>query len=814
VILNIRSRCRAAGRDEPCPYKKSRKNSSPAAFYPTERRGYSFAHARETFLEESSAMRRSRQVAFVVLQCLLIIAAATAARAQGVIVPRQRPCPDCPVRQLPRALPIKSIKIDTHIAQQVATTHVEQIFRNDTDVVLEGTYFFPVPETAAVSEFAIWDGTRRLVGEVRSREEARRIYDEIVRRQRDPGLLEYAGKDLFQASIFPIPAHSDKKLELTYTQVLRAESGTVSYRYPLGTGHNLTSIGQVSGTVEIEGKEPIRNLYSPSHAVDVSRSKTDDRRARVSFESAAGSEAQDFQLFYSLSAEDFGVSLVTHREPGRDGYFLLMISPKDNWAESEYAAKDIVFVLDTSGSMAEEGKMEKARAALLFGIRSLHDTDRFNVISFAGEEHLMEGGMLQADARGRERGVEFVNQLRANGGTNINGAMLAALRQFDRNDRPKMLVFLTDGLPTVGETNPQRIVENARNQKREGVRLFTFGVGYDVNTVLLDKLAAENGGTSDYVEPKEDLEVKVSNFFAKVNYPVLTDLSIDWGGVDTDLIYPRQLPDLFRGTQVTLIGRYRNTSDLTNVRLRLSGKTANQSRNFAYENLRFPLNSDDNDFLPRLWATRRVGWLMEQVRANGEQKELRDEIVDLGTRYGIVTPYTSYLALESAANADEVMAATPGTGVRRRGSGGGGRLNAQTALDPNAPPPMPMPTPMPIAPQQSATMNAPKVSGAGAVRESVSVAKMKDAERAESGNRSAAVRNVAGKTFYLREGDVWTDAEFKPDAKLAETSVAFGTDAYFDLLKREPKLADYFSLGERVVVVFKGRVYRVTAPTK
>ncbi|MDT7603958.1 MAG: Ca-activated chloride channel [Acidobacteriota bacterium] len=763
-------------------------------------------------------MRRSRQPVHIIFQILIALSFASAAHAQGVIVPRQRPCPDCPVRQLPRALPIKSIKIDTRIAQQVATTHVEQIFRNDTDAVLEGTYFFPVPETASVSEFAIWDGTRRLVGEVRSREEARRIYDEIVRRQRDPGLLEYAGKDLFQASIFPIPPHSDKKLELTYTQVLRAESGTVSYRYPLGTGHNLTTIGQVSGQVEIEGKEPIRNVYSPSHAVDVSRQKGDERRARVSFESAAGREPQDFQLFYTLSAEDFGVSLLTHREPGRDGYFLLMISPKDNWAEGEYASKDIVFVLDTSGSMAEEGKMEKARAALLFGIKTLREGDRFNVISFAGEEHLMEGGLVSADARGRERGVEFVNTLRANGGTNINGAMLAALRQFDRNDRPKMLVFLTDGLPTVGETVPQRIIENARNQKREGVRLFTFGVGYDVNTVLLDKLAAENGGTSDYIEPKEDLEVKVSNFFAKVNYPVLTDLNIDWGGVETDLTYPRELPDLFRGSQVTLIGRYRNASDLKNIRLRLSGKTANQPRSFAYENLRFPANSDDNDFLPRLWATRRVGWLMEQIRANGEQKELRDEIVDLGTRYGIVTPYTSYLALESSMN--DQMTITPGVaGVRRdRGgiSSGRGAGNAAQPLDANAPPPVmaatPMPVPMPV--QQSAKMSAPKVSGVGAVRESVSVTRMKDAERAESEGRSAAVRNVGGKTFYLREGDVWTDAEFKADEKLAETSVAFGSEAYFDLLKREPKLADYFSLGERVVVVFKGRVYRVTSTTK
>lgn len=754
-------------------------------------------------------MRRSRLNASLVLSLAvqLLFAAAQSARAQGVIVPRPcRPETECARRgPVPRALPIKSIKVETKIAQQVATTHVEQVFRNDTDFVLEGTYFFPVPEAASISEFAIWDGTRRLVGEVRSREEARRIYDEIVRRQRDPGLLEYAGKDLFQASVFPIPAHSDKKLELTYTQVLRAESGTVSYRYPLGTGHNLTTIGTISGSVEIEGREPIRNLYSPSHAIDISRPRNDERRVRLTFESAAGRDPQDFQLFYTPASNDFGLSLLTHREPGKDGYFLLMISPKNDWSESEYAAKDVIFVLDTSGSMAEEGKIEKARAALLFGIKTLREADRFNVISFAGEERLMEGALIQADERGRARGIEFVQSLKANGGTNINGALVAALRQFDTSDRPKMLVFLTDGLPTVGETNAERIVENARAARREGLRLFTFGVGYDVNTVLLDKLAAENGGASDYVEPKEDLEVKVSNFFAKVSYPVLTDLGLEWGGVETDLIYPRELPDLFRGSQVTLVGRYRNTSDLKNVRLRLTGKSNRQTRSFAYDDLRFPLDADGNDFLPRLWATRRVGWLLEQIRANGEQKELRDEIVDLGTRYGIVTPYTSYLAVEPGASAQDVAAFTPGErkAALRAVSG---RAGADAAIN-NAPAPRPTPVPFALPPPPA---SAPQVSGAGAVRESKSVSKLKEAARVEAEGRTDAVRNVAGKTFYLREGDVWTDAEFKLEAKLPEISVAFGSEAYFELLKREPKLADYFALGERVVVVLKGRVYRVT----
>lgn len=729
---------------------------------------------------------------FVLFSLLFLCLTASTANGQGVIVPG--PCERCPPPPrpvppvtMPRTLPIKSIKIDTKILSQVATTHLEQVFRNDTDATLEGTYLFPIPESASIVEFAIWDGDRRLVGEVRSREEARRLYDEIVRRQRDPGLLEYAGKDLFQASIFPIPPRSDKKLELTYTQVLKAESGTVAYRYPLGSGRQTTRIGSVSGRIELESKEPLRNIYSPTHAVEVKRDG--ERRSVVSFESQAGKEPQDFQLFYTRSDEDFGVTLLTHRDVGKDGYFLLMISPKDDWSEQEYAAKDIVFVLDTSGSMAEAGKMEKARAALLYGIRILRPQDRFNVVSFAGEERLMETKMIPADEQGRKRGESFVQSLRPVGGTNINQALLVGMRQFEANNRPRTLIFMTDGLPTVGETNPTRIVDNARTARIPGLRLFTFGVGYDVNTALLDKLAAENGGVADYVEPQEDLEVKVSNFFAKVNYPVLTDLRLDMSGVQTDLVYPRELPDLFRGSQITLIGRYSNAIDMDFVRLQLSGKAGGANRNYLYNNLRFPLRAESNDFLPRLWATRRVGWLMEQIRTNGEQRELRDEIVDLGTRYGIVTPYTSYLALEPNAQVQDVTR-TSTTGITL----GGGRIPA------NAPPP---PSPMRAADARATT-------GIAGVQQSKRSRQQQEAERFDRDSLSSAVRTVGVKTFYLREG-VWTDAEFKPEARLPETTMKFGSDYYFALLKQKPRLADFFALGERMVVVFEGTVYRITA---
>lgn len=719
--------------------------------------------------------------------------------AQGVIIPIRcdvRPCRPMPRPvQLPNALPVKSIKLDTKINGQVATTHVEQIFRNDTQFTLEGTYFFPIPETASIVEFSIWENGKKLVGEVRSREEARRIYDAIVRSQRDPGLLEYAGKNLFQASIFPIPPNSDKKLELTYSEVLSAENGTVAYRYPLGTGRNIwaqrglsevrndavkQTFGTVSGSIEIIGKEAIRNVYSPTHAIDTKMKG--ETSANVSFETK--NNDTDFQLFFGISNNDFGMSLVTYREPGKDGYFLLTLSPKDKIAENELVNKDIVFVLDTSGSMADEGKMEKARKALLFGVRTLRDGDRFNIVNFAGEEHLMERGLIAANAAGKKRGEEFVERLKPTGGTNINDSLIASLKLFEKGDRPKMLVFMTDGLPTVGETKVESIVANLKAAKNVDVRIFPFGFGYDVNTTLLDRIGSENSGVSDYVQPKEDLEIKVSNFFSKVSSPVLSDLELDMGPVLADMTYPRKLTDIFRGMQMTIIGRYRNTNDLKNITLKLTGKVGKESRSFDYTGLDFPIRAEENDFLPRLWASRRVGWLLEQIRNNGETKEVRDEVVELGTKYGLVTPYTSYLATDgSMANIRRDAPAASGFMLD-----GQNRAAAKSGAD---------------AVQMSVQQNTMQMNT------QIVESEKKEAREQTIIRNSVNNQFVANKSFS-NQNSVWTDLEFTADAKLPEVSIKFASDEYFSLIESEKGLIPYLSLGEQVVVVWNNRVYRIT----
>lgn len=719
-------------------------------------------------------------------------------QAQGVIVPR--PCADCrPTPGQPAGLPVESVTFETTIQGQVATTHVTQVFRNPHPQVMEGTYFFPLPDEASITEFAIWDGDRRLQGEVRPREEARRIYEDIVRRVRDPGLLEYAGQNLFQARIFPIPGRGTKKLELTYTQVLRAENGTVGYRYPLGTGRNASRIERLSGRVSIRTDGGLRTVYSPSHDVDVRREG--GRAATASFEQGPRSERRDFQLFYALSESDVAMSLFTYREPGKDGYFLLLLSPSDDQERREYPAKDVVFVLDVSGSMEEDGKMEKARRALLHGVRGLRPGDRFNVIAFSGETRLMEEGLIAADAAGRRRGVEFVEGLRPRGGTNINDALVEAMGQFPRaGTRPQLLVFLTDGLPTVSETNVDRIIQNVTRARREGLRLFTFGVGYDVNTRLLDRVAAENGGAADYVAPQEDLEVKVSTFFDKVNHPVLTNLRLDLGAVRTDLVYPRVLPDLFKGTQLALVGRYRNAQELRDVTIRLTGN-ASPTHTYTYPGASFPLRAERHEFLPRLWATRRVGWLMEQIRSHGENRELVDEVTELGTRYGIVTPYTSFLALEPGmqpVNEQDFSGRPMPVDATGRP---GGVVRPQVRTRPsagNAPPAAPPPPSV--------------VTGQGAVSESRLSRERQDAVTLDDlvVTGESTVQRVGTKTFYLR-GGVWTDSEIGADARLPETAVTFGSDEYFALIRRVPALAPYLGLGEQVAVIHDGRIYRIRA---
>ncbi len=703
-----------------------------------------------------------------------VLIPAAPALADGFIIPE--PPPDRPIVDVPY-LTVKYHRVTVTIENQVATTHVDQVFVNEAKYEVEGTYIFPLPEGATISEFAMWVDGQKLEGQILERGEARRIYEDIVRRRRDPALLEYVGRNAFQASIYPIPPQGERRIEIEYSQVLAVDNGLVEYVYPLNTEKfSPRPLEEVTVNVTVHSNEPLKAIYSPSHKVDVER--RGDHNATIGYEEYKVRPDRDFVLYYTVSAEDVGVNLLSYKPDGRsDGFFLLLAAPKVEIDTQQVVAKDVILVLDVSGSMRGQ-KIEQAKAALRFVLDNLNDRDRFNILAFSTSTRPYARGLVPADER-REAG-DFVSRLEANGSTDINRALLEALEMADEQ-RPTILIFLTDGLPTTGEVDIQRIIDNVGNAAPKNVRIFPFGVGYDVNTTLLDTIAQNHRGASGYVRPEEAIDEKVSAFYAKVSTPLLSDLQIDFGQISVDDVYPYPLPDLFAGTQLVVVGRYRNGGETA---ITLRGEVNGRPQSFRYDGVRFQQVGGE-EFIARLWATRKIGYLLQQVRLHGEEKELIDEIVDLSIRYGIITPYTSFLVEET----DQAL--------REEGR-------------------------QEIAQEVQATAKPAPASGQGAVDRSAGEKALSGAEAPavpslpsglgggetdQYGNPISPVRYVGDKTFILHNG-VWTDTTFDPD-KMTPVPLGFGTDEYFALIAAHPDWGRYFALGDHVLVVLEGTAYEV-----
>ena len=366
-------------------------------------------------------------------------------------------------------------------------------------------------------------GGKSVDAELLPADKARGIYEDIVRKMRDPALLEYAGRDLFKVRIFPIEPRSRKPIKISYTELLRSDAGTVTYLYPLSTEKfSARPIKNLSVKIELKSAEPLASIYSPSHKVEIKRDGPN--RAVIGYESKDEKPDTDFQLVYSSDTRDVGLRLITYKPDGDDGYFLLLAAPTVS-NETKPAAKDVVFVVDTSGSMAG-AKLQQAQKALRFCVENLNADDRFEIVRFSTEAEPLFHELVPADSDHRKRANGFIDDFKPIGGTAIADALQSALKvRPDKSDRPFVVIFLTDGLPTVGTRNPEEIVANIK--KASGVRIFSFGIGSDVNTQLLDQIAEGTRAFSQYVLANEDLELKVSNFYTRIKEPALTNLKLD-----------------------------------------------------------------------------------------------------------------------------------------------------------------------------------------------------------------------------------------------------------------------------------------------
>lgn len=733
------------------------------------------------------------------------------ARADGMLVPREPIYP---------AFSVVYHRVDVKIDRQVATTDIDQAFRahwwrepipmRDDRIMpprpiparaIEGTYIFPLYDNIALSKFSMYVGGEELPHRVLPKEEARRIYNDIVRVRQDPALLEWVGTRMIQARVYPIQPNEDKRIRVAYQEVLKASGGVVKYVYPLKTEKvSARPLDEVSVNIEIRSPQPIRSVYSPTHPVTVRREG--DHRAFVSYRERNTRPDQDLVLYYTVSEKDLGLDLLTYNDRRGDGYFLLLAAPKAELRRDEVQAKDVVFVLDTSGSMAGDGKMEQAKAAMKFCVNNLDSRDRFNVVAFSTYIRPWRSGLQSATRENVRDAEEFIAQFKAQGGTNIHESLRTALDMLNQTDttRPPVLIFMTDGLPTVGETNNERILAMVKDVNRRRVRVFDFGVGYYVNTHFLDRLAEQNNGYAENVLPKEDIEVKVSDFYAKVSTPLLMNVRMDWGKADVYDLYPREMPDLFKGSQLIVLGRYRTRGEGIHTAIRLSGDVSGRRETFTYD-VTFPHSAFADDFIPRLWATRKIGYLEDEVRLRGPNREVIEEIIRLSKEHGILTEYTSFL-VDLDVNAPRLSfsgpAGAPGAPGRPNVLAKSERELAEEGAR---------------GVERYRRQEAGGMSGGGSgVSQSVNRKAGKGAMQAPSMDGNVIVtergdkvqlgqmKNVSQRSF-VQTGRQWVDVNYKDSQKL--TRVKAFSPAYFQLANAHPRMAQYMSVSDDVIIVLK-----------
>ncbi len=743
-------------------------------------------------------------------------------RGQGLIVDQRAMVP------IARAYEIREVSLIGKLRDQVAEVQVSQTFHNPGSVQIEAEFLFPMPEEGAVQDFVLMVDGRELPGRLLPKDEARRIYEEIVRRKRDPALLEYMGRGIYRTSVFPIPPGANRKVTMRYTQLCRRERDVVEFSYPMSTQKfTAKPIQRLSIDLNIRGKESIKSVYCPTDDAEIRRHG--DHEVDVRLERRDVIPDRDFRMVITFAEGSFSASLLSDRpSDSDDGYFLLLASPEVRAAGVRPMPKTVLFVIDRSGSMAGK-KIEQARRTLKSVLDNLREDDLFNIIAYDDRAEPFKPELQRYDARIREEAARFIDNIREGGSTNIDAALSSALGMIRDRSRPSYVLFLTDGLPTAGETDERRIAERCRKANEHRARVFCFGVGYDVNARLLDRLSGGNAGTSEYVRPDEDIEAHVGRFYGKMTSPVLTEIRLELSGVDINRTYPRDLPDLFEGGQLVVAGRYRQAGRTT---IRISGRVAEERRTFEFPaELAGSSRGSTHDYVERLWAVRRVGDLIDQIDLNGPNRELIDELVNLSRHYGLLTPYTAFLADENVplhAGLQNQARTRMALESLRQESGRMGvvqRRDKQAYMQADRPGMgQSMSGSFPTQRQMMGGMGASMArksigvgqSGLGGAAATVPVQANASAPMANASQEQGSVakprervKQIGAKTFFFKGGR-WVDSIITAEEEAKARKIVQFTDAYFRLARmQEAEENIYLSQDEPILVKLADQVYRI-----
>ncbi len=731
---------------------------------------------------------------------LLALLAPTFAFGQGFIVPR---CPnpriDAPIEHCLPAQPAvvrTASNVSVELRDRVLRYEVEERFVNRGGGLGEVDYVFPLPKGAAFRDLKLSIDGQMVAGETLNATEARQIYEDIVRRQRDPALVEWMGHGMLRVRIFPFNAGEERRIAVRFESVAGREGDAVRVDYFRGTATGPRTDdrgsrigGDLGGRTNFEltyraGGE-LGEAYSPTHELDIQR---DDARRRVAIR-GGGSDVTVLVALRRSSAAS--VALLANARHNEAGYALLTVTPPADFASARLP-RDVTLVLDVSGSMSGR-KMDQAKAAGRLLLQSLGRQDRFRLIDFSTDVRAFRDEFVFATAENIRAAERYLEALEANGSTNISGALEAALRTTHprpetqesrpetQDPRPKtqdprheldrlpLVLFMTDGAATVGVRDPAAIATMA-SRLRGTTRVFSFGIGQDVNIGLIEQLALEGRGTPHFVRPDESVERAVGLVATQLRQPLLTDVRITIDGpVRLSRMYPQAPIDVFAGEDLVLLARYEGSGDANVV---VTGRSGNRDVRWTTER-RFPREESANAFVPRLWATQRIGWLSSEKRRSGGNSEIDAEIRTLGERFGIPTEFTSYLVKEPG------MLAGQRQDVRSRGTSGGGAVSTQASPAPAA------------AAFESAR-------GAAAQRAAKSIAAADMSTRMDSMSGGGPEVKRAGAKMFAKDGERWIDATTRPGLQVYKVKAY--SRSYFALLEKLPELREMFVVGERMLV--------------
>ena len=539
-------------------------------------------------------------------------------------------------------LELTSVDVAVQIDERIARTRTDQIFTNHAEWEVEGIYEFTLPEGAIITDLVLWIGDKRIQGEVLEKEEARRTYDDIVGRRIDPALIEQVTPNQFRLSIFPFPANGSRRVEFEYMQLLESRNGRLDYSFPLAP--------ETDQPLQME-LFVLRAQVRSQHAFEVTASglprlteidqPEDQRSANIFFGDEQIKPREDFTLTIRQTDDRPKPSVLSFAPRANDdlGYYALWLPPLPELTQGDPLPRSLTFVIDISSSM-QQGKLQAVKGALIAAIDALDSADLFNIVVFTHRADSFAAAPVPADPANKRAATAFINQQDALGVSNFKAGLGRAMQQAFPANRVNHVIFLTDGLPTLGEIELEPLSEMIGQWSAGQARLFTIGVGQDVDQGFLTGLAEEHRGEAYFLSDEGDIEAALQELFESFTFPILLLDELSFDQVEIHDIHPRGLETLAAGRELFQVGRYRGGGTFT---LSLTGHVGEEN-----VSLDFPLEFTQTDvsggLIPRLWAYQKIQALEEQIARFGEQQELLDDILALGLEYRLVTRRTSLFA--------------------------------------------------------------------------------------------------------------------------------------------------------------------------